>query len=350
MSLRRISLVLAAALAGGCSVPDYTFTGSTKDGGADTSVDSTTLDAATDSGGGTDAVTETGDDALADGEASVADPRCNSLNLAPVESFSDSMVGCPAANTYDKRGELCGAGYIVCSAKSWVAQHGVKAPTYTYWVDEQLGFAGTATGSCWTGPGSCPAGGAMKVCPTTAPDPLGVTCTWNSCGYTAATPVEYFGGCSDKTEQAVGTLCCKAPCATALADQDFDGVMFGCPGKVAYADRATVCGAGYHVCTALEYRTRQNGLVPDHDYWVSEPLHYTAGSTSTSCAATLPSTGVSGDCGPTQPMRVCRPTGADIDGNTCGWSNCGFDSPTPNLNFGGCAGSTATAGVLCCAG
>jgi hypothetical protein len=39
----------------------------------------------------------------------------------------------------------------------------------------------------------------------------------------------------------------------------------------------------------------------------------------------------------------------DLEGNTCNWTACGFNSALPNAYFGGCSGNN-TAGVLCCSG
>jgi len=62
------------------------------------------------------------------------------------------------------------------------------------------------------------------------------------------------------------------------------------------------------------------------------------------------------DCGDT-PMRVCVPGSGpeaygdgvfDRLGNSCNWTDCGYeDIPPPNYFYGGCSGDP-TAGTLCC--
>ena len=117
--------------------------------------------------------------------------------------------------------------------------------------------------------------------------------------------------------------------------------MAGCAGSVAWADRASLCNQGYHVCSAQEWVSRRGSAVPGHNYWTNDDLKY-SGSGANSCTASV-STGTS--CG-ANPMRVCSPTQADPEGNQCNWTGCGLDS-TSSTYFGGCLGNT-TAGTLCC--
>lgn len=133
------------------------------------------------------------------------------------------------------------------------------------------------------------------------------------------------------------------PACSSEADsqQPFASNMAGCAGSVTWADRASLCNEGYHVCTAQEWVSRRNGAVPGHNYWTNDDLKY-SGSGSGNCSASV-TTGSS--CG-ANPMRVCSPTQADPEGNNCNWTSCGLDSTTSTY-FGGCAGNTS-AGTLCC--
>jgi hypothetical protein len=131
-------------------------------------------------------------------------------------------------------------------------------------------------------------------------------------------------------------------CANGAAAQAFGSDMWGCPGAVTFANRATVCGAGYHVATPIEWATWSGGVAPTHNYWTDENLTF-SGNGSNDCSA---NTNFSGTLCGTTPMRVCTPGGTDAEGNQCNWTNCGLDSKGPNLYFGGCSGNT-TAGALC---
>jgi hypothetical protein len=125
------------------------------------------------------------------------------------EIFNGGMVGCRGVITWPDRAQLCGEGFQPCTAAQWVALRGGAAPDYQYWTDDELRYEGVQD-SCWvllSGGKICsPASAPMRVC-TGASDALGNTCTWFNCGYLAAGPNEFFGGCSGGTTTA-GTLCC----------------------------------------------------------------------------------------------------------------------------------------------
>ena len=129
--------------------------------------------------------------------------------------------------------------------------------------------------------------------------------------------------------------------------------MVGCSGKVTYPNRATLCGAGGHVCSANDWLANRNNVAPTHDYWTNDPLRY-GGYGSSQCFAGdnavvwlngqlqfLPSYA----CPDNEPMRIC--SGAtDPEGNVCNWTGCGYEAFS-NSYFGGCY-ANATAGTACC--
>lgn len=139
-------------------------------------------------------------------------------------------------------------------------------------------------------------------------------------------------------------------CTSAAAEVQrfWDSDMFGCAGSVTYANRASLCAAGYHACSAQEFVANNtygtsNAEPPKHHYWTNDQLGY--GGTKSACWAAAAG-GTS--CGATTPMRVCSPDTFDPEGNKCNWTGCGFGSGnTTDRHFGGCAGNT-TAGTLCC--
>ncbi len=133
----------------------------------------------------------------------------------------------------------------------------------------------------------------------------------------------------------------------------WSGDMFGCAGKVAFQDRASLCGAGHHVCSATEFVEKntvggEHLEAPKQHYWVDEQLGY--GGSAGACWASR--TGTS--CGAGNSMRVCAPPVAggmysvDLQGNGCNWTGCGLgSSDTTSDYFGGCK-NNPTAGTLCC--
>lgn len=83
------------------------------------------------------------------------------------------------------------------------------APTYNYWTDDPLKYAGTGSAACYVtlagGTSYASATAPMRVC-AGATDPLGNTCNWYDCGFNTVSPNEYFGGCN--SNYTAGTLCC----------------------------------------------------------------------------------------------------------------------------------------------
>lgn len=135
-----------------------------------------------------------------------------------------------------------------------------------------------------------------------------------------------------------------SPCTFPGAIGDvFPGGMVGCKASTTWydANQAAWCGPGYHVCTSTEWELRRGNIVPTHNYWLGDWLGY-AGTGSRNCSATYPGNACS------YPMRICRATQADAEGNSCNWTGCGLSTTTPGDFFGGCEGNP-TAGVLCCA-
>jgi hypothetical protein len=149
------------------------------------------------------------------------------------------------------------------------------------------------------------------------------------------------GATTPEVTAATSEAFTSAACADGTGEDSFSSGMVGCSGAVTWANRASLCGAGYRPASANEWNSLRGGTAPTHDYWVNESLRY-SGSGSGSCQANE----VSGfDCGSGDPMRVCTSTGSDAEGNACNWVGCGLEV-TSNQYFGGCVGN-ATAGTLC---
>ena len=133
------------------------------------------------------------------------------------------------------------------------------------------------------------------------------------------------------------------------------GVMQGCAGSVSYAARASRCAPGCRVASADEYVAFRNAVTPTHNYWTDDNLKYSSGAGvcgancgSSSCFAGNGSTYTSA-CA--NPMHVCAATQPDPETNTCTWTNCGYNSTTPSVGFGGCSGSNdGLAGAVCICG
>jgi hypothetical protein len=136
---------------------------------------------------------------------------------------------------------------------------------------------------------------------------------------------------------------CKTPiaCAAGSEDQAFQQGMRGCKGTKSFADRASLCAAGFRVCTAAEWVARRGGVAPTYNYWTNDVL-YAAGY-SGNCIVTLTQ---STWCDGIEPMRVCAGY-SDPLGNDCNWINCGYNKKTPHDYLGGCEGNN-TAGAICC--
>lgn len=169
------------------------------------------------------------------------------------------------------------------------------------------------------------------------------------------------------------------------APQIFDAKMAGCPGVVAYADRATLCAASCKPCGAVDWVTHNGGTAPAYDYWTDDNLGYagdfdpgfacTAAPYPADAATPGPSSceGFFPDGGLAQtPMRVCIDNSANPDpfadpsfdrvGNECNWNKCAFETdlsiptvsdagadaaPLVYDHMGGCSNDN-TAGALCC--
>jgi hypothetical protein len=136
------------------------------------------------------------------------------------------MFGCPGNVFWEDRNDLCGGKCTACPASRWASTNGVVAPQHHYWTNDLLGYSGsdnncsvfvTADVPCQSYvPDSGVDGGwiasPMRVCVSGdggfdgVSDPEGNLCNWSNCGYDAATPNAYFGGCGNNP--TAGTLCC----------------------------------------------------------------------------------------------------------------------------------------------
>jgi uncharacterized repeat protein (TIGR02543 family) len=143
-------------------------------------------------------------------------------------------------------------------------------------------------------------------------------------------------------------------CASGPAAQTFNSNMQGCAGSVTFANRATLCAAGTRVCSADQWVSNWGSTTATHNYWTDDVLNFSNGTgpcgtsacASNSCFASAGSI-YTGSCGPTQSMLITTASGTDLEGNNATWVGCGFNSITPNQNFGGCS---TTAGTVCCSG
>ncbi|MDB4946198.1 MAG: Tryptophan synthase alpha chain [Labilithrix sp.] len=192
--------------------------------------------------------------------------------------------------------------------------------------------------------------GALHLCPEAGEGGPGVDAGASYCA-DLTSDRNNCGACGVKcaANQVCSGNACKPLCATGAAVGDTFGTpvtMTGCLGKVGYDQRASLCPAGAHVCSAVEWVARRAGKAPTYAYWTNDDLGWSG--TNGSCAAER----VGGyscrlhSSDPRQPMRVC---GGAIDalGNQCRYSGCGLDTASPNQYFGGCQGNP-TASTLCC--
>jgi hypothetical protein len=269
-------------------------------------------------------------------------PKSCAAGSKAEQTFGKTMYGCAGTVGFSSRATLCKSSDHVCSAAEWVKQRASGAPSYNYWTNDSLKYNGTSS-ACWvstTTGSSCSSDAPMRVCGAQT-DPLGNTCNWTGCGYSTFPPSEYFGGCNGNF--TAGTLCCRNACSTAASGfQPFLYGMTGCFGSVTYANRATLCNTGYHVCAPLEWLGWHGTDVPSHHYWmenntlkinISIQGCWLDGTTGSTCGS----------------PRVCHGY-TDPLGNTCNYVDCGFGAaPPPQHYLGGCSGSVnLNAGTLCC--
>lgn len=205
-----------------------------------------------------------------------------------------------------KCGNACGAGLPVCVAKSCEADC----------KSDQT--------RCSTDAG---AGGALTYCASTMTDR-------NNCGACGTV-------CTVNQTCVAGT--CKDLCQSPARVGDvFSPTMVGCVDKHTWTNRAQSCPPGTTVCTAAQWNARPAGPKPTFNYWTNDYLEYKGSSSA--CVAVPQNTG-GGGCGG-YPMRVCGKK-TDPVGNVCNWTNCGFNTVSPNQYYGGCQ-SNFYAGALCC--
>ncbi len=134
---------------------------------------------------------------------------------------------------------------------------------------------------------------------------------------------------------------CQAECAPGAVRQEFGNGMFGCSGTVTRFESANLCSGDSAVCPAQAWVDNRDGLTPDYNYWTDDDLRFNGDA-----AACFVSLTTGNPCSAGQPMRVCNAI-TDPLGNNCNWTDCGWETTTPNEYFGGCGGNL-TAGTLCC--
>ncbi|MFO0570973.1 MAG: hypothetical protein U0263_35390, partial [Polyangiaceae bacterium] len=139
---------------------------------------------------------------------------------------------------------------------------------------------------------------------------------------------------------------CNKGCKDGTPENGFTGGMSGCGGTVTFANRATLCAAGYEPCTSGEWNLRHGEAAPDYHYWTDNLLQYDNGPNNACEVNTHP---LANPCS-TAPAHVCKSvkTGPSTDplSNVCTNSGCGYGNTTDNDYMGGC--NNTTAGTLCC--
>ncbi|MFT3766021.1 MAG: serine hydrolase domain-containing protein [Minicystis sp.] len=121
-----------------------------------------------------------------------------------------TLIGCAGAVTWDLRASPCADGWKVATSSAWIATGGAIAPAHDYWTDDNLGYAGTGSGSCSAAPvssgtvTSCPLNQPMRVCTATGNDAEGNHCNWIHCGGGGLANA-WFGGCVGNS--TAGALC-----------------------------------------------------------------------------------------------------------------------------------------------
>ena len=140
--------------------------------------------------------------------AGICTPACVT-NSRIGDVFGPTMVGCVATVSFAQRGNVCPAGTKVCSGQQWVDRRGTAVPTFNYWTNDDLRYAGS-DGNCSASNTSGTLCGRftatpMRVCGKRT-DQVGNSCRWIGCGF-GNTQNNYFGGCEGNT--SAGALCCK---------------------------------------------------------------------------------------------------------------------------------------------
>lgn len=203
--------------------------------------------------------------------------------------------------------------------------------------------------------GACGGGDVCSAGECSASCKAGLTNCGGACVDTQ-TDRSFCGGCKTACSDAENCVAgvCEVPttgCSPDAVDlEEIGDSMVGCAGMVAFESAASLCGEGWHVCSARDWSAGNSDRGPRYNYWVSDALLYNGegdrcwvsereGQSCTGGGYYGPSGG---------PMHVCVDGGRDGLDNTCNWSSCGYGAaPPPNEFFGGCSGDW-TAGALCC--
>ncbi len=236
---------------------------------------------------------------------------------------------CPSGQVCEK-GACCPKGYLncsgVCADPKWDPNHcakcGAKCPANHNCIKAKCCVKGETNcgGACVNTtmhPQHC--GGCNKACPNPK------VCTGGVCG----------GG---------GSV---AGCASGTDTQVFQGGMRGCKGKLAFNKRATLCAAGFKVCSAEQWVLLRGSKAPSHNYWTDDVLYTFGVKINGNFYCVVDHNYQSWKyCSSSVPMRVCAGQ-SDPLGNKCNWTWCGYYKPQPHDYFGGCS-DNKTAGTLCC--
>ncbi len=108
---------------------------------------------------------------------------------------------------------MASAGSLPRRLSAWTEAYanGHVAPTHAYWTDDNLGYAGSGSGSCSAAVGlnSCGNDQPMRVCqPSSGTDSDGNRCNWTSCSDGSGGASMYYGGCVGN--MTAGVLCQQA--------------------------------------------------------------------------------------------------------------------------------------------
>src|SRR5690348_2934756 len=100
---------------------------------------------------------------------------------------------------------------------------------------------------------------------------LGAVCAGGCMGGSAAAAVEPVA-----SEEATGLTA--AGCASGANTQVFGHGVVGCAGSVTWANRGTLCAAGWRPVTAAQWEGARAGQAPTSDYCTADWLKYSGAS------------------------------------------------------------------------
>lgn len=281
-----------------------------------------------------------------DGDGGQGDAGCPTACDGVCSDLTTDPSNCGACGAPCNAGEECNAGK--CRPACTLGQ--TRCGDACVDLTNDPSHCGTCTTVCPVTTPLCSASACVNNCAAGQVICLvGDSGVAGACTDTTKDP-KNCGGCNAacKTSEICVGSACKPLCgAGAVVGDTFTQGMVGCVGHVTWENRATLCPAGAHVCSAQEWRTNRGTAPPTYIYWTNDNLRYEGSSSA--CAATLSTNYGTAGCGyngTAEPMRVCSGS-TDKAGNQCNWTQCGYDQTSTNEWFGGCRGNFY-AGALCC--